>query len=155
VQAQLARLDKIGKPAPTVSARDIHGNLFRLEELKGKYVLVDFWATWCAPCIADLPKIQAAYSRYHAAGFEVVGVSLDETKDPLVDFVKTRHIPWRQIHNATSGADLVEAFSVGSIPATFLIDPKGTIIRLELRGAALDRALSQFIASAADGRTTR
>ena len=106
-------------------AADIKGETFRLESLRGRYVLVDFWATWCAPCIAELPRVQAAYDKYHDQGFEVVGVSLDETKSAVLDFTRTRNIPWRQIHAASCGSDLVEAFGVSTIPATFLIDPQG------------------------------
>ncbi|MBX6311820.1 MAG: TlpA family protein disulfide reductase [Isosphaeraceae bacterium] len=145
VRDDLARLDMVGKPAPTLVVKDINGKLFRLSDLKGKYVLVDFWATWCAPCVAELPNMQAAYNKYHAQGLEIVGISLDETKDPLLDFLKARKIPWRQIHNATSGGDAVEAFGVSTIPATFLIGPDGTILRLELRGPALEKALNQLI----------
>jgi peroxiredoxin len=149
IRDDLSRLDKVNKPAPGLSVKDVKGEQFRLADLKGKYVLVDFWATWCAPCVAELPKVQAAYAKYHGRGFEVVGVSLDETKTALLDFVKSRNIPWRQIHNASSGGDFVEAFGVNSIPATFLIDPEGTIIRLELRGPALDQTLAKLIKGAA------
>ncbi len=76
---------------------------------------------------------------YHDAGFEIIGVSLDESKTAVVDFAKVRKLPWPQIHNASSTVDLVEAFGVGSIPATYLIDPEGTVIRLDLRGKALER----------------
>jgi len=141
----LARLDRVGKPAPAASVRDLDGKPFRFEGLKGKYVLVDFWATWCAPCLAELPRIQAARAKYQAKGFEVVSVSLDETKGPVVDFVKVRKLPWIQIHNATCVGDLVQAFGVSTIPATFLIDPQGTIVRLDLRGPALDKALDALI----------
>jgi len=71
-------------------------------------------------------------------------VSLDETKEAVTDFVKTRKIRWQQVHNATCGADLVEAYGVGTIPATFLIDPQGIITRLDLRGPALDAALAKI-----------
>jgi peroxiredoxin len=141
IKDDLARLDRVGKPAPPGVARTLDGKVFRTAELKGKYVLLDFWATWCAPCVAELPNVQAAYAKYHDRGFEVVGISLDETAQPVVDFVQSRKIPWRQIHNATCGTDLVEAYGVNNIPATFLIDPDGKIVRLELRGAALDTAL--------------
>src|SRR6185437_7713491 len=84
----LARLDRVGRPAPATDVKDIDGKAFRFEDLKGKYVLVDFWATWCAPCLAELPRVQAAHAKYRAKGFEIVSVSLDETKGPVVDFVK-------------------------------------------------------------------
>src|SRR5262249_48750434 len=129
---------------------------FRLDGLRGKYVLIDFWATWCAPCVAELPRLQAAYAKYRDRGLEIVGVSLDETKTAVTDFVKARDVSWRQVHNASAGADLVEAFGVDSIPATFLVDPQGTIVRLELRGPALDRALAKLLGGApAPGTSSR
>jgi peroxiredoxin len=145
VADDLARIDRVGQAAPVVVARDLNGKTFRLSDLTGKYVLVDFWATWCAPCIAELPNLRAVYAKYHNRGFEIVGVSLDETAEPLADFVKARQVPWVQIHNATAGADVVASFGVNSIPACFLIGPDGKIVRLELRGPALEKALSQLI----------
>jgi peroxiredoxin len=145
VKGELNRLAMVGRPAPSVAVKDIKGETLRLDDLRGRYVLVDFWATWCAPCVAELPRVQAAYARYRNAGFEVVGVSLDETKAAVLDLVRARNLPWRQVHNASCGGDLVEAFGVNAIPATFLIDPQGTIVRLELRGPALDQALGQLI----------
>jgi peroxiredoxin len=145
VKVDLNRLSLVGKPAPSVVVKDLKGDSFRLDDLRGRYVLVDFWATWCAPCVAELPRVQEAYAKYHEKGFEVVGVSLDETKPAVVDFIRTRNLPWRQIHNASCDGDLVEAFGVSTIPATFLIDPRGTIIRLELNGPALDQTLAQLL----------
>jgi peroxiredoxin/predicted negative regulator of RcsB-dependent stress response len=145
VQNDLKRLDKVGKLAPSFTVEDIKGKTVRLDAYRGKYVLVDFWATWCAPCIGELPRLQAAYRAYRALGFEIIGVSLDESKTAVVDFGKARNIPWPLVHNASGSADLVEAFGVSSIPATYLIDPEGNIIRLDLRGKALDEALGRMI----------
>lgn len=145
VAKELARLDKVGKTVPDAEAQDLAGKPVRLESLRGKYVLVDFWATWCAPCLTELPRLQDAYRKYHDAGLEIVAVSLDETRGPVSDFVKVRKLPWIQVHNGSAGADLVEAFGVSSIPASYLVDPDGRIIRLDLRGPALDVALSKLI----------
>ncbi len=95
--------------------------------------------------MAELPRLQAAYRLYGGTGLEIIGVSLDENKTAVTDFVKVRNLPWRQLHNATSSADLVESFGVSSIPATYLVDPQGTIVRLDLRGKKLDQVLGQLI----------
>lgn len=145
VKAELGRLDRVGKPVANVEAQDLGGKTIRLDGLKGKYVLVDFWATWCGPCLVELPRLQEAYRKLHDSGLEIVSVSLDETRSAVVDFVKVRQLPWIQFHNGTAGADLVEAFGVTSIPASYLIDPEGTIIRLDLRGPALDSVLAKLI----------
>ncbi len=145
VQSDLKRLDQVGKAATAFVAEDIQGKAVRLGAYRGKYVLLDFWATWCGPCVAELPRMQAAYRAYHDAGFEIIGVSLDESKAAVVDFVKTRKLPWPQIHNGGTATDLVEAFGVTSIPATYLIDPDGTIIRIDLRGKALDETLAGLL----------
>jgi peroxiredoxin len=145
VKDEIARIDRIGTTAPSVAVNDLNGAPLRLEAYRGQYVLVDFWATWCAPCVVEIPRLQAAYAKYHARGFEIVAVSLDEAKSAVVDFAKARKLPWKQVHNATAVGDLVEAFGVRSIPATFLISPEGTIIRLELRGQSLDKALEALI----------
>ena len=155
VQAELKRLDTVGKPAPAFAVADLNGSPVRLASYRGKYVLVDFWATWCSPCIAELPRLQAAYRAYHDAGFEIIGISLDEHKAAVTDFVKARNIPWPQIHNGSGGSDLVDSFGVITIPALYLIDPRGTIVRLDLRGKALDDVLGRIFKRPAQPQTAR
>jgi peroxiredoxin len=145
IQAELKRLEKVGRPAPPLVSEDVTGKSIRLAAYRGKYVLVDFWATWCAPCVSELPRLLAAYRSYHDAGFEIIGISLDENKTAAVDFAKVRKLPWPQVHNATSAVDLAEAFGVISIPATYLIDPEGKIVRLDLRGKTLDETLGRLV----------
>lgn len=145
VQHDLTRLDKVGKLAPSFTAANLDGKPLRLESLRGKYVLVEFWATWCAPCIAELPRLQKAYEKHHGSGLEIVAVSLDDNRTAVVDFVKARKIPWHQIHSASANSDIIEAFGVGSIPANFLIDPEGNVIRLDLRGPSLEKTLDTLI----------
>jgi peroxiredoxin len=145
VQADLKRLDKVGKLAPDFAVEDIKGQTIKLDTFRGKYVLLDFWATWCSPCIAELPRLQLNYKTYGGAGLEIISVSLDDNKTAVTDFVKVHNIAWPQIHNATCTADLVESFGVSSIPATFLIDPDGKVVRLDLRGKKLEQTLGQLI----------
>ena len=145
VRDDLARLDRIGRPVPPFEVRDLADRPIRADDLKGKYTLIDFWATWCVPCVAELPNVEAAYAKYHDRGFEVLAVSLDDAPKAVAEFASARKLPWPQVHNATSGGDLVEVFGVGTIPSTYLIDPDGKIVRLDLRGKALDRALGELI----------
>lgn len=143
VQDELDRLAMVGRPAPPVSAQTIDGAPVRLSDLRGKYVLVDFWATWCLPCVADLPKLTATYDQFHEKGLEIVAVSLDENPQAISDFVRARKVPWLQLHQGTCGEDLVAAFKVGSIPASFLIAPDGSVQRINLQGEALSDFLSE------------
>jgi thiol-disulfide isomerase/thioredoxin len=145
VRADLKRLDRVGKLAPAIDTVDLDGKAVTLESLRGKYVLVDFWATWCTPCLEELPRLEAAYQNYHDNGFEIVAISLDEERPDVASFVTSRKLPWRQIHNASGAGDLVEAFGVTSIPASFLIDPQGVVIRLDLRGPRLDSTLTTLL----------
>jgi len=145
VEDEIRRLDRVGKPAPELIVRDLAGDTLRLSDLRGKVVLVDFWATWCAPCLEQLPAMSAAYEKFRSRGFEIVGVSLDETVQPLADFLRQREIPWKQVHGATSGGDPVAAFGITSIPASFLVAPDGTIVRLDPRGADLEGLLEELV----------
>jgi len=118
----------IGKTPPALEGKDLQGNPVDLAQFKGKVVLIDFWATWCQPCVAALPDLIETYKTYRGAGFEIVGISLDQDKEALTRFLKMQPIPWRIVLDGkgpTSSNAL--KYGVSAIPAAFLVDGSGRI----------------------------
>ncbi len=132
---------------PAFSATTLDGRRVSLDTYKGKVVLLDFWATWCGPCVVEVPNVKAAYNRFHAQGFEVLGISLDENREALKSFVARKEMPWPQVFNADAdrGSDPASLYGVRGIPYTVLVGKDGKIVAMDLRGdhlaAAVDRAL--------------
>ena len=119
------RYGLLGKPME-VKGKTLDGKDFNLESLKGKVVLVDFWATWCGPCIAEMPHVRELYEGYHGKGFEVVGISLDEKKEVLQAFLAEEKLPWVQLYSETEGntggrIPIAEYYGISSIPTAILI----------------------------------
>jgi peroxiredoxin len=137
----------VGKPAPDFTLTDTAGVVRRLADYRGKVLLVDFWATWCPPCVREMPNVKAGYDAYHARGFELIGVTLDEEREPFDRFVEAKALPWPQAFEGKGwGGDLVRVFGVTRVPASFLIGPDGNLIAKDLRGEELDQALAQALA---------
>ena len=119
--------------------------------LKGKPYVLDFWATWCGPCVADMPNIQATYNKFHKKGFDVVAVSLDNDRKALESFVRQRSLPWVQIvDNAPRTKQgrqetLSNRYNISSIPTAFLVDRDGKVVSTFARGEELQRLLNQLL----------
>jgi len=118
-----------GKPFPDFNENDVAGNPLSISKYKGKVVLVDFWATWCVPCIVKLPEIQKAYDKFHGQGFEVIGVSLDDEKDKLESFIKQKKMPWPEFFDGKRWENkLAQKYGVDQTPTAYLLDRDGKII---------------------------
>jgi len=135
---------KVGAEPLPISGKDLSGKAVTLAEYKGKVLLLDFWATWCGPCVAELPNVIAAYGKYHSKGFEIVGISLDQAdaRPKLEKFIADKKMPWRQIYDGKFWeAANAQAYGVQSIPFTLLIGKDGKIAAVGARGEALDPAI--------------
>jgi peroxiredoxin len=138
-----AAFGQIGTAIPDFTQNDVNGKPFTLSSLRGKYVLVDFWASWCGPCRAENPNIVKAFNKYKSKNFTVLGVSLDQDKAKWLEAIKKDGLAWSHVSDLKYWNNAVAVqFGIQSIPASFLIDPSGTIVARDLRGADLDKFLA-------------
>lgn len=137
----------VGAQPFAFSAKALDGQTISPANYKGKVLLMDFWATWCGPCVASLPELQAAYKKYHAQGLEVVGISLDEDKSALTSFVKTNKMPWPQVFDGQGWKSAVPGvYGVRAIPFLLIVGRDGKIAAVNPRGkieGAVKAALAQ------------
>lgn len=136
----------VGSMAPDFTLPDVNGNNFSLSSLKGKYVLVDFWASWCGPCRQENPNVLAAYNKYKNKNFTILGVSLDKTKDAWMQAIQQDGLSWQHISDLKFWSSaVVELYGINGIPYNVLLDPTGKIIADNLRGSELDSKLAEVL----------
>jgi len=135
----------IGKPLD-LSFTALDGKKINLADMKGKVVLIDFWATWCGPCVGEMPNVKAAYDKYHAQGFEILGISLDEDKDALQKFLKKSEIPWPQYFDGKQWNNEISfRFGINGVPTEWLIDKKGILRDTNARGEMLGMRVDELL----------
>jgi thiol-disulfide isomerase/thioredoxin len=150
INGKIEELDVIGSEPKPIDVKGFDGKQINLADFKGKVVLIDFWATWCGPCVAELPNVIATYKKFHAQGFEIVGISLDESESKLKDFLGSHEMPWVQFFDGKGWKNEVGvAYGVNAIPRTYLLDRDGKVYRLGLRGPALPREVEKLLAAKA------
>jgi peroxiredoxin len=133
----------VGAKFPDFQEKDLDGKALAPSNYKGKVLLIDFWATWCGPCVSELPNVIKTYEKYHDKGFEIVGISLDQSETRLQSFLKEKNMTWPQYFDGARWENkLAQKYGIEGIPATFLLDGDGKIIGRDLRGDQLERAVT-------------
>ncbi len=136
----------IGQPAPEISLPDPDGKIVTLSSFKGKFVLVDFWAKWCGPCRQENPNVVKAYNQFKGKGFDILGVSLDRTKEDWVMAIKQDGLTWTHVSDLKYfQSKAAQDYNISGIPFSILVDPNGIIVAKNLRGSALQKKLAEVL----------
>jgi peroxiredoxin len=130
---------------PELQGLTVDGNKINLADYRGKVVLLDFWATWCPPCMAELPNLKKTYETYHAKGFEIIGVSGDRGRKPLVETIANEGMTWPNLFDREQENSLLQAFKIRAFPTIYLLDQEGKIVGMDLRGEELAREVARLL----------
>lgn len=146
-RADVLNASKEGAKAPDFTLNDPDGNPVTLSSLKGKFVLVDFWASWCQPCMLEMPNLIEQYNAYKDKGFEIVGVSLDRSREAWVNTIKLQNLNWLHVWDmeGETQAEVATKYGVTGIPHTVLLDKEGNILAKNLRGSDLEAKLAELM----------
>ncbi|HEY4155355.1 MAG TPA: TlpA disulfide reductase family protein [Puia sp.] len=136
----------VGKSVPELVLPDVNGNMISVSSFKGKYLLIDFWASWCGPCRMENPNVVEAYNEFKGKNFTILGVSLDKDKDSWKKAIAQDHLTWTHISDLKYwGSQAVQIFGFQGIPFNVLVDPSGKVIAQELRGRDLENKLKEVL----------
>jgi thiol-disulfide isomerase/thioredoxin len=137
---------EVGQRFPNFSEKDLYGKPLSVAAYRGKVTLVDFWATWCGPCKAEMPNVIATYQKYHKSGFDIIGVSLDQEQKSVLAYTQAAGMTWAQYFDGAGwGNKIAKQYGVQSIPMAYLLDKHGVIIAKEVRGRELGVAVEQAL----------
>lgn len=135
----------VSQPAPLFSIPNTDGKMVHLSDFKGKYVLIDFWASWCAPCRAENPKLVEIYKRFSDKNFTILGVSVDKNKKKWVQAIAADKLPWVQVSNLKGWDKITDLYGVKAVPQNFFLNPDGIIIKKNITPENLIKKLEKLI----------
>ena len=151
-RAELHQLKRIGQPPPALGVKDLSGREIKLEDYKGQVLLIDFWATWCLPCRAEVANLVQLYKKQHQAGLEVVGLSLDQSVPDVKAFLRKQGIAWPVAFLGSWAHDVRKRYEVRGIPSRFLVDRNGRLRHYGLKGQMVNRAVERLLAEKAEAK---
>ena len=142
--ALLKKTERLGQSLD-IKFTAVDGRKVELAKMKGKVVLIDFWATWCGPCVAEIPNMKAAYEKLNPKGFEIIGISLDEDKAALLALVKHKQLPWPQFFEDKAENRFAKEYDISSIPAMWLVNKQGKLVDMNAR-EGLEKKVEKLLA---------
>ena len=136
----------IGSKAPDFTLPDPEGKMVSLTDFRGKYLFLDFWASWCLPCRKENPGFVKIYNQYRRQNFEILGIAFDKRKDKWIDAIKADGLEWPQVSDLKYfDSEMIELYGIVNVPTTMLLDPEGRIIAMDLHAIELEKLLGEVL----------